>query len=195
MLLFRLNSRGTAVLHKDVMRLVPFFKNLSDEELLFLILYCDIYSPFHQFPEQDRLLKAKRQAFKTSDYKFDKKMKSAMGEYMDLQYDPRREMMKANSQKIEHMRKDFIAEKSAKRIKDLQQLMKLLQEENEEIEDKIYQDELREAMIMGDKKMSLIEQLQKNKKLSELKDHEYPEIKIIYDPVETGAEESHDYSD
>ena len=106
--------------------------------------------------------------------------------YLDLQYDPRMEMIKTYQRKIHLMQGVLFDEENPTRIKSLSDAMDNLQDKCEKIQRELDFDELKNASLLGSKKKSLLEQLQERKKLSELRDYDYPEIKIIYDPIDIG---------
>lgn len=116
--LFQLNKKHTAVLNEDALKLCPEMAKLNSKQALFVILFKDYASPYHQQPDNERLLRSKRQAFGTSDIEPEKDpvVIAAMTAYDSLQYDPRYIQMQRYSDKIMLMSQQVLDSENPKEI-------------------------------------------------------------------------------
>lgn len=184
-MLFRLNKNNNTVIHPDAVKTVPAFRKLKAEEVQFMILYCDKFSKFHQFPPDKRLLMSKREIWGHSDQAISKHLKLCMEEYIALQYDPRDELIKTWQSKIDLLKKQMIQEENPKLIPGYVKAQKELQQECDNLQIDIdTEEELLD--IEGGKKESLLEYMQRNRKLSKIKNEMSVDMKIMFSPKETG---------
>lgn len=165
MMLFRIEKNGKAVLHEDVIQLCPKLKKINQKELLFLIYAYDYKSPYHQYPELDRVKKAKLIVWGSSDVEHNEtdKMREAKEEYISLQYDSRRELMAIYQQKIVKLSQDLINEDTPIKISKIDEAITLLQDRLEKLQTDI--DKSEDVLLLkGDGKLSMIEIWQKNQR-------------------------------
>lgn len=163
MMLFKLNARGNAVLVKEAVKICPEFKNLTDDQLLFVILAYDYFSKFHQFPEDERVRKAKLEVF--GKEAFDEKQKLvriAVDSYKGLQFDVRRETLNTYKLKISKLNKELLRDDiDAREMKDIMETISRLQKNVGELEVEIEKDMLSMELTSG-KELSWLEKMQSN---------------------------------
>lgn len=164
-LLFNINKKGTILFHPDAVNLCPELQPLKDNDKLFIVLYCDYYSPFAQLPEQDRLNKSLLMVYKNTNKDLMSKeiIKNAIEAYNALQYDPVREMLKSYNKKLELLSDDLMAETNSRKINELlssqSKIRNAIREINEEVSEKMEMD----YHLKGGGKLSFIELLMRNK--------------------------------
>lgn len=116
--IFTLASDGKVILDKNCMKLVPSMKYLSEDELLFVILAVDYHSPYNKFPDEERYRKAKNHVYGTMQVEpwEEGRIKTAMHDYMSLQYDRRRELKKVLEKKLDLLQGALLMEEVATKI-------------------------------------------------------------------------------
>ena len=187
-MLFLLNKRNQIILRPEALKLVPAFKNLTKEESLFMILFMDYNSPYHQLPDRERLEKSLRHVYSTRNRKVTKVVTKACEKYAELQYDERRTTMDSYQQKIQVLRKAFDETNNTTEIINLSDTIEKLQRKMEKLQHDINYDEQTDAVLYGREEKSLIETLQQNKRLSEMRDESvFPRLKILYQPNDLGT--------
>lgn len=191
--LFKINKRGTAVVHPDVAKLHTPFRSLTDKEVLFMIVYCDYYGLFRQFPVEEKFKRSAHHVFGTTEYKPSAKLEKCMQNYMDFQYNEKEEMVKALKAKIDQLKRDIIdKETKATAISGLLNAVRSIEAEVDKYEAEISDNE-DFIEIEGGRKESLLEFMQRNKKLAEIKRESYPEIEILHRPKETGEDRKDEF--
>lgn len=145
---------------RGAVKLCPEFKNLSQDELMYIIYAYDYHSKFHQFPERERKKKAAYEVFKDSDSKVEDKkvVQLAIQNYMGLQYDSRRETIRAYQNKIDQLNNLIMSEDNPTRIGDHMKAIDNLNKGISALQEEIDRDE--DQMIMqGDGGLSKIEKM------------------------------------
>lgn len=165
--LVSINKNGRFVLCKEAYKLCEEFELLDEKEILCIALAYDYYSPYRQFPEDERIRRAKAHVYSTinSDF-FDKsRIKKAVDAYKSLQFDPRREQIKAYQRKLISLNNilDLTKDSDLKSIKEVTSSSKEIRRAIAELEDEIYKEEEQDFFTDDDKKLSVLERLIKNK--------------------------------
>jgi hypothetical protein len=164
-LLFRLRN-DKVVLNENCAKLIPEIKSVSEDELLFVVLSVDYYSPYHQYPMAEKLRKASIHTWGEDrmDKYQSKRIQNAMLAYLSLQYDHRRELLNTyinmiaqQNQKLQNSDNDRDIQAILKNINELEKQIKNLKKEIEQSNDF-------DNSIEGGGKLSLIEIFQKNRK-------------------------------
>ncbi len=165
-MIFRIDKKEKVVLDADAVKLCPVLKKLEQKKLLFVILAYDYTSPFHRFPEAERIRKAKVLVWETTDVDTDKDsfLKECIDEYKSLQYDVKRETMAVYESKIAQMNTELMAEASPRRIKEIDEAIERLAARREKMQREIDMDEEASRVIKGGQQMSMIEKWQENKR-------------------------------
>ena len=172
--LFYLDNKKKSLLHRECYELCPELRLITSEEVLFIVLAEDYKSPYNRFPREERIRRAKRHVWGTSDAKNENKqtVKNAMKLYRSLQYDVKRETMINYVKKIELINKEMLEDNSSMNIKKHVEAISLLQKEIDKLQDDIDMNELKLVQLEGGGKLSLLEQMQASKELYELKNNE-----------------------
>ena len=165
-LLFSLNDENNAVLHKHCCKLIPELELLNGEDLLFVILFTDYYSPFYQLPSVDKLSRCCARAYpnKEIDPLKLERITRAIQAYDSLQYDSRREQIKLYREKIDNINNEIMASMSPTQIKSLLQTNSELERVIKEIQKEIDQTTIKQSVMLGSGKNSLLEMMMKNRK-------------------------------
>ena len=163
-LLFRIDKAEKIILDKDVVKLCPNLKKLDDLKLLYIILAYDYYSPFHRFPEEERIRKAKLYVWNDSnlDISKDKLFTKCIEDYKGLQYDVKRETMMLYEEKIVQMNNELMVEMIPRKIKELDDAIERLAMRRQKMQEEIDMDEEASRIIQGVGKLSMIEKYQEN---------------------------------
>lgn len=163
--LISVNSKGTAVLFPECIKLCPELAYLNEKELLAIVLAVDYHSPYRQHSRQEAERRAKAHVFGSENPDFFKQPKilKAIDFYKSLQYDEIREQIKAYRRRLDAVTRviDGIAEDDVKKLKDVMSVSTSLRAEIRKIEEELIKQEEAEASEF-DKKLSFLERLQKN---------------------------------
>jgi hypothetical protein len=182
--LFLYDDQKGVFLHPDAISLEPLLGKLPAEDLLFIILITDYYSPYRQLTHKQRRLTASTRCFKNNEYdKHEKRLKKEIELYDSLQYDIRRETQKNYRAKISLLNINMMAANSPLEIKNIQTAIELLSKEIDKIEHDIYTDELATNSIEGRDKMSLLEIWQANRRRSKTDKTRLAEIQDLRSPT------------
>ena len=163
--LFAFDKKENVILNPLAVKLAPGLKKLSQQEFLFVVLAYDYESPFHQFDEGERILKAKRRAFGDSevDISGNKKLAEGITEYRSLQFNVERETQLVYQAKISQLRMQLYDATEAKQIKELTATIELLTGEINKIQSSL--DTNREAIFTNQgEEITFIENWQLNQK-------------------------------
>lgn len=162
-MLFKFNKKGNVVIEPEALKLTKYIKKLDEKQLLFVILFCDYSSKYHQLPIEERMFVAKKEVYADGSYPIekDKNVELAIEEYESLQYDTKRETLKAYINKISSLTKTLIIEQDLGAIAKIDRAIKTLTQRLDEIQKEINADDSEIKTINGDK-LSMIEKWQKN---------------------------------
>lgn len=165
-LLFRLNRGKTAVIHEEAAKLCPELAKIDGKQLLLIILWKDYASPYHQLPESERLLRAKRHVYGTSDVKPEeqKEVVAAVEAYMSLQYDPIRETLKNYREKIIRLSNKILDEEQPAAIGKLNDAIAVLNKSAAQFEAELNKLMSNEEELKGGQTLSYIEKWQANQR-------------------------------
>jgi len=159
--LFRIDSKNKLVIDKDATKMVPEFKNLKTEQLMYIVLAYDYRSKFHQWPEEERKRKACFEVYGTidKDPEDGKIISKAIEGYIGLQYDSRIETIKAYNEKVFKLNGLLRDADSPKDITDNIKSVEQLTQRIEAIRKEIDSEQLKEIELRGDGKLSLVEKI------------------------------------
>lgn len=168
--LFKIDSRKNIVLNKLCVKLCPEFKNLSDDQISYIVLAYDYQSPYKQFPESERKKKAAHHVFKDTNYDAEKGkvMEVAIENYIGMQYDYRRETLRAYKNKVQRLNEQLEVEENPKSITQYMTAIENLHKQMDKIQQEIDRDENKQ-LLRGGGELSYIEQLHEAEK--NLKDY------------------------
>ena len=168
-MLIKVSKDNTVILHKHYYKLCPSFAALSDKEMLYVVLAYDYKSVYNQLPLEERRRTARAQVYKTLDTDPEKKkiVCTAIEEYMSLQYDPRRETLDTYTTKIKMLERDLMATSDTTEITKITRSIAHLMKSHNDVQKEIERSEVMEE-LEGGGKMSLLEQMQNNRKIYNL---------------------------
>lgn len=166
--LFYIDFDKNVVLRPDAARLCKELAVIGEDELLFIILAYDNFSPFRKFPEEDRKRKAMVQVWGESRTEiFNKQIiKDAIYAYQSLQYDQRVDTINDYRSSIDTIRQQMREDKDGsslvltKRIEAISKLNKAINELEAEVTNTVIQ----KGQIKGNQELSFVEELMKNQK-------------------------------
>lgn len=159
-MLFSVDRENKIVLNPDSVKICPGLKDLSEEDLLFIILGWDYKSPYHQFPEEERIRKASKEVYgKVSETKV-KDLADAIEMYQSLQFDSRRETVMNYKKKIVQMNDLLMTENSPRVITQLSDAIDNMIDRAEKVQSGIDRDE-HAIQLKGGGGLTYIEQWQR----------------------------------
>lgn len=157
---FTLNEEGTAVLHKDAVRLCQFLNRLPSDDLLYIILAYDyLNSPYRTKPPEERRRLAKSRVYAIKEKKIPEEIeliKQAIEEYKGLIFDHNRSSRDTLLNKKTMLEHQFEQETDPSKLKAYIETIDMLDKRLDEIADKISQQE-KEYEVRGGGDLSLIE--------------------------------------
>lgn len=164
--LFSIDKQSKKVLHPDCVKLCPELGVLDEDELVTIILAYDNYSPFNQFPEEDKQRKAILHVYGSkaeSGFFKKEKIKVAVDCYKSLQYNKKQEMINLYYTKIDDLNKEIsktkdesIINNSLKSVRDLKKYIK-------ELEQEVLADEIKAGVVVGNSEIGLLETMLQNR--------------------------------
>jgi len=165
-LLFYVDAERGTVLHPEVVKLCPSLSVLSEEEVMYVVLFTDYHSPYKQLPEHERKRRAMEHAF--SDSEFDiiesERIKIAIIDYNSLQYSPRIEAARGFQKKIDNLLLTLQEDNAATSIKKTIETIDLLRK-NIMVYEREYDDEIqKKGVLKGKMTMSWLEEIMSNQK-------------------------------
>lgn len=172
--LFVIDEKKKTVLHPYAVKLCPELKGLKEEDILFIVLAFDYHSPYRQFPERTRLVKAmfhvwgdnKPELLEEEDRP--KYMKVAIEAYKSLQYNRNQELINTYLKKIEKAQEEILLEDSPTKLKNLREIISGFRKDIRELETEVVEQNILESELKGDRELSLLEQWQSNMKQYDL---------------------------
>lgn len=165
-LLFYLDKNCKAILHRDCINLCPSLATLSDEEVMYVILYADYNSPHRQLPEHQRKTKAMFDAFGENepDLIESARILMAVEDYISLQYSPKIEAAKEYQKKVDHLLETLQAATTHTEIKKIDDAIDVCRKRIRMFEEEYEQDMQKQGVVKGKMELSFWEKIQANKK-------------------------------
>ncbi len=163
--LFNIDQTNNVILYPAITKAFPEFSVLTQDELLLVIFVYDIYSPFRQFPEQERIYRACVRIWGDNNPKFiaSNKFKVAVDTYKSLQYNPKVELAKAYQTKIDSITELLQAETAETKIKNYLSIIKQLKVSIAELENEILETIVQEGQLKAGAELSWLEDLMSNR--------------------------------
>lgn len=160
-MLFQIEKNKKVIINPEAVRLAPKLRDLTEQEILFIILAFDYHSPSHQFPEQERIRRANRYIFGKDDYDY-KHLEAAIKQYNSLQYDSKRETIKAYQTRIKSLQQEVL-NCDVKKINDFDVAIERLEKRCSDLQKEVDADE-EIAQLKGGGQKTFIERWQENQK-------------------------------
>lgn len=165
MSLFLFDKKDRCVVNPDALKLTVYLKKVSNDQFYYLVLAYDHDSPYHQYPEDDRKLKARRQVFKTGSMDdieaADPILAEAAKEYQALQYDPIKAIRSSYIEKLVDLNKKLMQETDMSALQRIDKTIEVFEKRLEKIQDKLNK-AAQENNIKGKRKLTFIEEWQAN---------------------------------
>jgi hypothetical protein len=163
-LLFKIDAQSGLLLHPEVIPLTEHLKKLDRKAIVFIVLAYDYESPYKQFPEQERIKKAKLRIYGSTVVNFDneKLVEAGIEEYRSLQYNVYHEAIRTYTQKIENINILIGNEIDPNKLQNYMNAQDKLEERIDKTWERLNKSE-EEMRMKGDAKLSLIEKWQLNR--------------------------------
>jgi predicted ribosome quality control (RQC) complex YloA/Tae2 family protein len=162
MMLFKLDKGRRVVLNKDAALLCPGLKDLTEEELLFVILAYDYSSPYQQLQEEERVRRSRHHVWADSKYITDTPIiRTGVDCYRGLQYDHNRELVIRYKGKIKLLSDALLDATGAKLIKEIDEAIERLGDRIDKLQKQIDQSNDIEQ-LRGGGELTWIERWQRN---------------------------------
>jgi molecular chaperone DnaK (HSP70) len=163
---YSVTTDGSALLNPDAVKLEPILGSLSQKQLLYIIwVYDYLQSPLRKKPLEDRRRISKIKFLPTAIKEFEAEptFKSAIEAFKSFIYDEKYVTTETYKSKIYQMQQNLAETNATTDIKNITQTIDLLRKKIDELENSIdEQDQI--IYVKGDRKLSLIEIWQRNKK-------------------------------
>ena len=161
-----INEKTNEVLHPEVVKLVDSFSLLSNNEMLYVVLYTDYNSIYKQFPEHERSRRAMWHAFNENvqDVIQSDRIQIAIKDYTSLQFDPDIELMNRFQVKIDRLLDILDKEDAPSSIQKTTMAINSLRDNIVALRNKTNDQIKADGVIKGDRILSFLERLQSNKK-------------------------------
>lgn len=168
-LLLAIDFKNNQLLHPEVKKLIPTWDALTEQEMLYVILFTDYNSPFKQFPEHERRRRSMWKSFgePMEDLVNSPKVKMAIDDYMSLQYNRSHDLIKGFQAKVDKLMEQLDLEPSPSSIEKIDKAIEKLLHRIKLLEESIDEKNLADGVIKGDRKLSYIEVLLQNRKVYE----------------------------
>lgn len=168
MSVFKVDDKFKVILNPDAVKLVPELSQLTEQELLYVILAVDYSdSPFRMKPLEERKILAARRAFKAeySEAFESEKFITAMNAYKGLIFDMRRETLDMYKRKVMILQKELFREDlSNKQMMEIDKSINFLEDRIQNISSALDQAEKDNLQIKGQRQLSWLEKWQRNQK-------------------------------
>lgn len=166
-LLFYTDLKNNLILRPECVKLCPSFSVLKEKELLYIILAYDYQSPYRNFPEHERKKKAMFHAFDDNIPYFEDKqsIKSAIVDYISLQYDPKIELIKKYQARVDKYMEDWEADDNASSAKKYTEAISITKKSMQDLQYEVTESIVDKGVIKGGMELSFLETLLANQKL------------------------------
>ena len=164
--LFYADTKNRAILHPEVVKLIPLLGVLTEQELLYVILYADYNSPYKQHPDHDRKRKAMWHAFDENEVELieSPRIKMAVEDYISLQYNPKIEVIKNYQQKIDKLLLQLQEDDAPSSIKKIDDAIDSLRKRIDIMQNEVDSQTQNEGVIKGKMTLSFLEKAMANVK-------------------------------
>jgi hypothetical protein len=165
-LLIQINEKTGEVLHPEVVKLCESFSLLTNEEMLYVVLFADYNSIYKQFPEHDRRRKAMWHAFNenATDAIESPRVLVAIKEYQDLQFDPDIELANRLQKRVDYFSDIIDADTNAAAIEKNMKAIRLLRNDITSLRNKVSEKVKAMGVIKGERQLSMLENRLADKK-------------------------------
>lgn len=153
-------------MHPEVVKIIPSLGTLTEQELLYVILYADYNSPYKQFPDHERKRKAMWHAFDENESELieSPKMLMAVQDYISLQYNPKIEVIRNYQQKIDKLLLQLQEDDAPSSIKKIDDAIDSLRKRIDIMQNEVDSQTQNEGVIKGKMTLSFLEKAMANVK-------------------------------
>jgi hypothetical protein len=142
-MLFKLDKAKKIVLNPDAVKLMPALRDLTEDETVYVVIFADYQSPYHQLPHEERLRRARHHVWGDSKKKVDSPLiQAAIEAYQGLQYDHNRELVIKYRAKIKMLSDALIDETKAKTLKEIDDAIERLSDRADKLQKQIDQSDM-----------------------------------------------------
>jgi hypothetical protein len=165
--LFYVDEYDNKILRPECLKLCEELRVLSHQEVAAIVYAYDYHSIFKQYPEQDRKRKALIKVFGSSDKDIfeNLKIKAGVEAYMSLQYNPKIELVATYQESISSLSQELRKAKDEKEFSRITKSIETCRKYLRELDSEVYDDAVKEGVVMGGASLSYLEIIQKNKVL------------------------------
>jgi len=166
--LFNIDKKGSLIFVNEAMDLAPELRFLDNAERVFLVLAYDYYSPYRQFPQNEKISKSLNHVLTVLNERINvgtQKMLIAIHLYKSLQYDFRREQVSIFKMKLSQLDADLQQASSSSAIKNIMDSKTLLKKAIDETENEIDMVVQVKNTVKGGGTVSILEKLKENQTL------------------------------
>lgn len=163
-LLFKIDAQKGLLLHPEVIPLTEHLKKLDRRAIVYIVMAYDYESPYKQFPEQERIKKAKLRVYGNTTVNFndEKLIEAGIEEYRSLQYNVYHEAIRTYTQKIENINILISNEIDPNKLQNYMNAQDKLEDRIDKTWERLNKSE-EESRMKGDTKLSMIEKWQLNR--------------------------------
>lgn len=164
--LIQIDEKTGQILHPEVLKLCDSFMALSEKEMLYVALFADYSSIYHQLPEHDRRRRAMWHAFNENEFDLIEtpRILAAVDDYKSLQHDPKKELILRYQKKIDAMLNILDEETTPNGIEKATKAIKSLRENIVSLQTEVNEQAKADGVIKGDRQLSFLEKKKSNKK-------------------------------
>lgn len=164
--LFYCDLKNKVILHPEVVKIIPSLGTLTENELLYVILYADYNSPYKQFPDHERKRKAMWHAFDENESELieSPKILMAVQDYISLQYNPKIEVIRNYQQKIDKLLQQLQEDDAPSSIKKIDEAIDALRRRIDVMQNEVDSQTQNEGVIKGKMTLSFLEKAMANAK-------------------------------
>lgn len=158
---------GNVILNEEAKLLTVHLKTCQPKDLLFIVIAYDYTraNPYHQKPLIERKNIALQLTYKKGNFdEISERLQSAIEEYNSLIYDPTRYTAEILKNKISILQGRLNNEDNVTEIVNIEKAIRILEERYEKTINKAVEEE-EKIILKGNKSLSLIEKLKRNKRL------------------------------
>lgn len=158
-LLFYTDLKNNLILRPECVKLCPSLSVLKEKELLYIILAYDYQSIYRKFPDHERKRKAMFHAFDDNMPDLESKpiIKTAIIDYISLQYDPKIELIKKYQKRVDKYMEDWEEDDNASSAKKYTEAITITKNAMLDLENEVTESIINKNVIKGGMELSFLE--------------------------------------
>jgi len=164
--IFRIRDDNRAVIDKDIIKLIPELRKVTEEELIYIILVYDWFdSPIRKMPLEMRKTSARRKLWKDLSITPEENpvVKKAIEAYKSICYDPIRSSIDAIKIKIEYLNHSLLTDQdiTLTKAKDIIGQLSFFNDKLYSLEQEVKTEDITHNEIKGQLKLGRLEFFQR----------------------------------